>query len=208
MKNYKLKLVALIGLCSMVGFLSSCGEDHEHDDDHKHDHEEGSHAGHDHGDHEGHDHGDHEGHDHGEHEGHDHHEKQAGPNGGRVITSVEPHLEFFAMKDGKIQISFLNDENNVIAPVSQEVSVIGGDRSSPTRLKFEKKGNVLISDKALPSENNLPIILQIKVTPELQTIREKFNLNLTDCPTCVYKEYACTCDHSGDNHDHDHDHKH
>jgi hypothetical protein len=41
-----------------------------------------------------HDHGDHDGHDHGKHA-----KKIAGPNGGRVLTGVEPHLEFFLTKD-------------------------------------------------------------------------------------------------------------
>ena len=201
MKYSKIKLVSVLCFAFLANqsFTYAAG-DHDHDHDHKHENKEESHAGH------GHD--DHDGHSHNEHAEHDHHKKQAGPNGGRVITTVEPHLEFFAMEDGKVQISFLNDDGKVIPPASQKVSLIGGDRSSPTRLKFEKKGNVLISDNALPSKNNLPIILQMKVTPESKTIREKFNLNLTQCPTCDYKEYACTCDHSGDGHQCEHDHEH
>lgn len=201
MKNYKLKSILAISAAYLAGLtFSYAGGDHDHDHDHKHEHKEESHAGHGHDKHDGHDHND--------HEEHDHHKKQAGPNGGRVVTEVEPHLEFFVTKEGKVQITFLSDAGKVIPPASQKVTLIGGDRSSPTRLKFEKKGNVLLSDKALPSKNNLPIILQVKVTPESKTIREKFNLNLSECPTCDYKEYACTCDHSGDEHDHDHDHDH
>jgi hypothetical protein len=199
MKYNKLKLAALIGLTSLTGLTAACakGHDHKHDDDHKHDHEEGSHAGHGHEDHD--DHG------HGEHEEHDHHQKQAGPNGGRVITEVEPHLEFYVTKEGKVQISFLNDAGEVIPPANQKVSLIGGDRSSPIRLKFEQRGNVLLSNQTLPSKNNLPIVLQVKVTPNSETIREKFNLNLSECPTCDFKEYACICEHGEEDHSgHDH----
>ena len=33
---------------------------------------------------------------------HDHEKKIAGPNGGRIITSVEPHVEFLVTKDSKV----------------------------------------------------------------------------------------------------------
>ena len=40
-----------------------------------------------------------------------------------------------------------------------------------------------------------------------ETVREKFNVNLKDCPTCDYRQYACICGHGeGDHDDHD-DHK-
>jgi len=38
--------------------------------------------------------------------------------------------------------------------------------------------------------------VQIKLTPEAKTVVEKFNLNLSECPGCKLKEYACTCEHS------------
>jgi hypothetical protein len=137
----------------------------------------------------------------------EHREKkaEAGPNGGRIITSVEPHLEFYLTKERKIQITFLNDHGEVIAPEEQVVSLIGGDRQNPIRLRFVSKGSVLLSDKALPEGNNLPIILSIKTDAKSKTVRERFNLDLSSCPTCKYKEYACICGHGEEDHEgHDH----
>ncbi len=159
-------------------------------------------------DHSGHDHNDHAGHDHGDHNEHEHGEIKA-PNGGRIIDSVEPHLEFHVADEGSVTITFLDDEGHVVAPAGQNISVIGGDRSNPTRLSFAAKGNVLVSDKPLPSGSNLPIVLNIKATPSSKTVRERFNLNLNKCPTCEYKEYACVCEHGEDDHEgHDHGHGH
>lgn len=138
-------------------------------------------------------------------EKHDHeHEAKAGPTGGRLIHEVEPHAEFFVNKDNKIEIRFVDDDNKVVAPGTQVVTVTLGDRSAPTKLTFAKDGDKLISDKAIPSGNDLPTVVQIKEKPDAKSVTEKFNLNLEQCPTCKFKEYACTCEHG----DHDHDHKH
>ena len=148
----------------------------------------------------------HEKHDH-DHD-HDHDHAKAGPNGGRVLHAVEPHLEFFVTEDRKVRITALGEDGKAIPIGEQTVRVTGGDRSNPTRMSFEKKGDVLISDIAFPEGNDFPVVVQIKTAPDVKTEMEKFNLNLVDCPTCDYKEYACTCDHGHDDDGHkDHDHK-
>ena len=135
--------------------------------------------------------------------GHDHEHKIAGPNGGRVITSVEPHLEFFLTKDRKVRITAVDDDGKAIDLGEQTVRLTGGSRSNPTRLSFAKDGNSLVSDKAMPEGNRLPVVLQIKTAPDAKTVIEKFILNLNDCPGCEHLEYACTCDHD-DHEGHDH----
>ncbi|MCB1205299.1 MAG: hypothetical protein KDN18_13645 [Verrucomicrobiae bacterium] len=134
---------------------------------------------------------------------HDHEHIVAGPTGGRLITKVEPHAEFFVTKENKIEIRFFDHDNEPVAPGEQVVSVIMGDRSAPTKLAFVKEGNKLVSDQTIPKGNNLPTVVQIK---DGKTVTERFNLNLEECPTCEYKEYACICEHDHD-HDHDHDEK-
>lgn len=131
---------------------------------------------------------------------HDHsHEKiKAGPSGGRLITEVEPHAEFFVNKDNKVEIRFVNDDNKIVPPASQIVSVTLGDRSAPTKLAFTKDGDKLISDKPIPSGNDYPAVVQIRAKDGAKPVNEKFNLNLEQCPTCKNKEYACTCEHSGE----------
>jgi hypothetical protein len=73
-------------------------------------------------------------------------------------------------------------------------------------MTFKKDGNSLVSDKAFPAGNDFPVVVSIKASPEGKKVRSKFNLNLADCPSCDYLEYACTCDHGEDDHEgHDHD---
>lgn len=127
---------------------------------------------------------------------HDHdHEHKAGPTGGKLITAVEPHVEFFINKDQKVEIRFIDDDMKVVAQGTQVVSVTLGDRDKPTRLSFTKDGDKLVSDKAIPEGNNLPTVVQIREKEGAKPVNEKFNLNLSDCPTCKYKEYACICEH-------------
>ncbi len=149
----------------------------------------------------------HEGHDHAEHAEEGHEEAKAGPNGGKVIQAVEPNLEFFVTKDRKVQITALDKDGKATPIGAQSVKVIGGDRSNPTRMTLAKQGDVLISDIAFPEGNDFPVVVQIKATPDAKTVIEKFNLNLNDCPTCKHQEYACTCDHGGEEKGHEgHDH--
>lgn len=137
-------------------------------------------------------------HEKGEHKDAHEHEAKAGPNGGKVLHEIEPHAELFVTKERKLQVTFLNDDGKAIAPESQTISVICGKRSAPTRMKFEKSGSTLLSDKPLPAGKNVPTVVQIKMKPEAKTVTLRLNLNLEDCPSCEYKEYACVCDHGGD----------
>jgi hypothetical protein len=137
-------------------------------------------------------------------------EKIKAPNGGRIIDAVEPHAEFLVTADKKVEVRFLDAAGKVIAPTAQTVTVTMGDRAAPTKLAFTKDGDKLVSDKTVPEGKELPVVLQIKVTPESKTVTEKFNLNLAKCPTCSNAEYACSCDHGGEKKEagHEgHDHK-
>lgn len=166
--------------------------DHDHDHDHDHD-EHHEHDGHDHGE-EGHDdHAAHKDHDH-DH-GHSHDSIEAGPNGGRILFELEPHVEFFVTEDRKVQIAAVNDDGKLTPITTQTASLMGGSRTNPTKMKFTKVGDVLISDVAFPEGNDFPVVIQLKGSPDDKAATVKFNLNLADCPTCDNKEYACTCDH-------------
>jgi hypothetical protein len=81
---------------------------------------------------------------------HEHDKVKAGPTGGRLITAVEPHAEFFVNKDKKVEIRFVDDDNKVVAPGEQVVTATLGDRSKPTKLTFTKDGDKLVSDKPVP----------------------------------------------------------
>ncbi len=188
MKRIDLTIYAL-AIAALHG-LSAC-DDQGHDHDRDNDQAAHSEGGDD--DKGGDDHA-HEGDDADDH-GHPHDNIIAGPNGGRVLTEVEPHAEFFVTGDRKVQITFVDDDINAVTLGEQSVSVIAGDRSNPTNLAFARSGETLISDKALPEGNDFPTVVQIKTSPEAEMVRVRFNVNLEDCPTCDQREYACTCDH-------------
>lgn len=131
-------------------------------------------------------------------EGHHHEALKAGPSGGRLITKVEPHAEFFVTKERKIEIRFVGDDGKIVKPGTQVVTVTLGDRAAPTKLVFTQADDKLISDKSIPEGNDLPTVVQIREKQGAKPINEKFNLNLDQCPTCKNKEYACTCAHDAD----------
>jgi hypothetical protein len=126
---------------------------------------------------------------------HSHEKKTAGPNGGRVLTKIEPHAEFFITIERKVQITFLGDDGKAIAPAAQVVTVTAGVRTAPTKLSFVKSGDVLISDGPLPEGGNFPAVVQIKSTPDAKAVVEKFTVDFSKCGGCGYAEYACICGH-------------
>lgn len=128
-------------------------------------------------------------------DGHDHVKKEAGPNGGRLITTVDPHPEFLITSDRKVQITFIED-GKVVAPADQVVIVTTGERSAPVKMTFAKTETGLISEQTVPEGNNFPVVVQIKATPDAKAVTEKFTLNLSVCPECKLAEYACTCAHT------------
>ena len=117
---------------------------------------------------------------------------------GKETFFSQLHLEFLVREDRKVQIAALQDAK-AIPVTTQSLTFEGGDRASPSTLNFIKEGNVLVSDKALPTGKNFPVILQIKTNSEAAAVTDRFQLNLADCSECAYKEYACICP---DNHPH------
>ena len=131
-------------------------------------------------------------------------DKIKAPNGGRIIEAVTPHAEFLVTTDKKVEVRFLDDAGKVIAPAEQVVTVTMGDRANPTKLAFAKDGDKLVSDKVIPDGKELPVVLQIKATPNAKAVSTKFNLNLATCPECKLSEYACACDHATGEEPHEH----
>ena len=118
-----------------------------------------------------------------------------GPNGGRIIDSVDPHFEFFLRPDHVAQITFLDDDNQMIPASGQSISMVGGDRSAPVRMHFTRQNGRLVSNRPLPKMKRMPIVLQIHASPSAKKVYEKFYLDLNKCGGCNYQEYACICGH-------------
>jgi hypothetical protein len=127
--------------------------------------------------------------------GHSHAKKEAGPNGGRLLTKIDPHAEFLVTADRKVRITFLDAKDKPTALGLQTVTMTAGYRAAPTRMTFTREGEALVSETALPEGNNFPAVVQIKLTPDARTIYERFTLNLAICGGCKLAEYACICGH-------------
>ena len=126
--------------------------------------------------------GDHD-HDHSGHKHDDHSKLVKGPNGGLVISSKAGFsFEITADKERKARIVFLDKDNKPLALVTQTITGIAGERSAPTKLTFtqgkDADANVLISDKALPKGDHIPMILTIKPSPDAKPTTERFELHL------------------------------
>ena len=192
-----------------LALLSSCEDKHahvphDHDGDGIPDHGPGAHKAHVPHDHDGDGIPDHGPGAHHHQDAHDDAKKIAGPNGGRIIATVNPRAEFLVTASNKVRITFLNEQNTAIPVAAQIAEVICGDRSNPTILSFNKAADAqcLESNETLPEGNKFPLILTIKTATDTTPVREKFILDLSNCPTCEYREYACTCGHE---HGHAHD---
>lgn len=123
-------------------------------------------------------------------------EREAGPNGGRVLTTIDPHAEFLVTPDRKVQITFLGEDGKAIASAGQIITVTTGDRQAPTKLTFIAEDGKFLSEQKIPEGNDLPTVVQIKTAPDAKAAVERFNLNLANCSGCKLPEYACTCAHS------------
>lgn len=115
------------------------------------------------------------------------------PNGGRLVTSIDPRAEILVADDGRVKITFLDDTGAAVASAGQDVSLIAGDRNNPIRLSFAADGVGLVSEGTLPIDKAIPVVVAFKSSPEAKLVRERFTLNMSECPSCDNKEYACAC---------------
>lgn len=121
-------------------------------------------------------------HDHGDEHKHGENVNQ-GPNGGHVIQSEAGFsFEVTVDKQRKARIVFLDKNLKSVALGEQTITGIAGERSAPVKLTFangaDKDANVLISDKALPAGDHIPMILTIKPAPDAKGTTERFELHL------------------------------
>lgn len=165
-KQQKLSLLATLATFATFALATPLSAHGDHDHDHDHDHAEHDHA------------------------------KKAGPNGGLILTEIEPHAELFITKDRLVMITILDETGKMVPVGKQEFKIVGGARSAPTTMEFTPKDKVLISSQKLPEGMNVPIIISYRATPEGKTKTIRLALNLAECSSCDSLEYACTCDHA------------
>lgn len=121
--------------------------------------------------------------------------KEPGPNGGRLVTSIDPAVELVVTEDRKVKLSFFDEQREPTKPGPYEFAIIGGDRNNPTRLEFESSGGNLLSKGSLPAGEGFPVMLEITNTKDGSVTRERFNFASHTCSGCGLQEYACICGH-------------
>jgi len=129
--------------------------------------------------------------------GHDHDHKHAnagGPKGGRLLENTEPHAEFFLEKDRTATITFYDNEMKPVPAETQSALVIAEKDGAKTKLEFEKKGDVLVTNGQLP-EGSPNLVVQFKQTADAKPSNFRFALEEGICGECKRAEYACICEH-------------
>lgn len=121
--------------------------------------------------------------------------REPGPNGGRLITEIDPSAEFFLRADNFAQITFVGPAGMPVPVAEQSATAVTGDRMNPTTVEFEKQGDVLVSSTPLPKIEGQPTVLTLKASPDAEPVVERFNLKTYTCSGCGLQEYACICGH-------------
>ncbi len=124
----------------------------------------------------------------------------SGSKGGKILSSVPLHAEFFVQPDRKVSITFYDEALKQVAPTGQEIKVIAEAPTGKVTLEFEKGATGYLSKTALPAGDGYRIVVQIKndATAKPQNFRVDFHTEI--CKECGHPEYACTCAHAGGDH--------
>jgi hypothetical protein len=119
----------------------------------------------------------------------------AGPKGGRLLEKTTPAAEFFLEKDHTATITFYDAALKPVAVGEQNVSVLADGKAGRTKVEFEKKGDVLVSQGKLPDGDGYNLVVQFKQNAHARPQNFRFALELHACGGCKRAEYACTCGH-------------
>jgi hypothetical protein len=119
----------------------------------------------------------------------------AGPKGGKILTAEAPHVEFFVEKDRTVTVTFYDANLKPVAPVGQVVTGVAEAKTGKVGLEFAAKGSALVSNVALPSGNDYPVVLQVRETASARPKVYRVVFDSTTCGECKHAEYACICEH-------------
>lgn len=126
-----------------------------------------------------------------------------GPKGGKLLQNEAPRAEFFVNAERKVEVRFYDDALAVVVPAEQSVTIVANAPTGKKKFDLQKAGDALISSEALPEGDGYLIVVQITTSPgdKPQNFRIPYHAEI--CGDCNRAEYACTCEHSGeDEHGH------
>ena len=119
---------------------------------------------------------------------------KAGPRNGRVLEMSGQNAEFFVEKDRTISIAFYDAGMKAQPAAAQVVTATAEAPGGKTKLEFEKKGNLLVSQAPLPAGEGYTVVVQVKADAETKPKNFRIPLVLHTCKGCSNPEYACICD--------------
>jgi hypothetical protein len=119
----------------------------------------------------------------------------AGPKGGKILTAEAPHVEFFVEKDRTVTVTFYDANLKPVAATGPVITGVAEAKTGKVGLEFAVKGGALVSNVALPSGNDYPVVLQVRETASARPKVYRVSFNSTTCGECKRAEYACICEH-------------
>jgi hypothetical protein len=102
-----------------------------------------------------------------------------GPQGGRVLfvdSPATPNVEFLANREGRAEITLLDQDRRPLAPGARTVTVTGGPRASAKRLATELKDGRFITEP-LPAGAPYTVVIQLKEAADAKplTLRVEYD---------------------------------
>ena len=71
----------------------------------------------------------------------------------RALTQAEPHVEFLITAERKLQVTFLDEVDNLDSLPEQPISIVLIDQPERPAIAFEMEGRVLTSSDPLPEDD-------------------------------------------------------
>jgi hypothetical protein len=117
----------------------------------------------------------------------------AGAKGGRLLENGSPRAEFFVEKDRTVTLTFYGADLKPVPAQDQIATAVAETKDGKTKIQFEKKGDVLVSQSPLPAGDKYTVVLQLRQTADAKPKNFRIPLNTSICEKCHHPEYACTC---------------
>jgi hypothetical protein len=120
----------------------------------------------------------------------------AGPKGGRLLATAPHAAEFFVTKDRKVEVTFYDAQQKVVAPGERVVTVTAEPKSGRTPVALVPTASGFVSSAPLPAPGEVyRVVVQIRDNATARPQNFRLDLNLGQCGECKYAEYACSCAH-------------
>jgi len=120
---------------------------------------------------------------------------KAGPRNGRILVLEGSEAEFFVEANRRVSIAFYDPAGKRLPIAGQVVISTAEAPGGKVKLEFAPKGDLLVSQAALPAGEGYQIVVQARTTAEAKPRNFRIKLETHLCKECSKPEYACICNH-------------